>query len=95
MRADELLIISGRRGFEAEVARKPSGAIIIEGQHVCDTTSCAHCGHHWIPIKGSGITRGWCHNCNGPLCGCQECFECMDFRKRMDLYEKQQIKILR
>lgn len=95
MRADEILIVSGKQSFEAAVARKPSGAIIIDGMHVADTMTCVHCGHLWIPIKGSGIIRGWCTNCNGPLCGSHDCFECKDFRKKLDEYEKGKLKTLR
>jgi hypothetical protein len=94
MRADEILILDGLKKFEAEVAKKPSGAIIIDGMHVADTVRCVHCGHHWIPIAGSGITRGWCHHCGGALCGSKECFQCKDFRKKMDEYEKGKLKHL-
>lgn len=95
MRADEILIVDHRQKFEVKVAKKPSGAIIVDGMHIADTVRCVHCSHNWIPIKGSGITRGWCTNCNGPLCGSHECFECKDFRKKLDEYEKGVLKILK
>ena len=39
------------------------------------TLQCVHCGEHWLPRPGSGIERGWCQNCAGPVCGpgCAEC----------------------
>lgn len=95
MRADEILLIDGKRIFEAESVRKPSGYIIIEGNVVADTVQCRHCGGHYIPIKGSGIKRGWCTHCGGPLCGKDGCFECIDFRKKMDEYEKGLLKVLK
>jgi hypothetical protein len=95
MRADEVLIIDGNKKFEAEAVRKPSGHIIIAGNVVADTVQCKHCGGHFIPIKGSGIKRGWCTHCGGALCGREECMECKDFRKKMDEYEAGILKILR
>lgn len=95
MRADEILIVEGSKKFEAEVSRKPSGAIIIEGMHVCDTMTCVHCNHVWIPVKGSGITRGWCMNCNAPTCGAHECYTCYPFLQKLTDYEKGKLKVLR
>lgn len=39
------------------------------------TLQCVHCGGHWFPQPGSGKVRGFCMNCNGPVCGpaCQVC----------------------
>lgn len=39
------------------------------------TLQCAHCGGHWVPRPGSGRVRGWCQNCQGPVCGpgCAAC----------------------
>lgn len=95
MRADELLIIEGLKKFEPQVVKKPSGYIVVGNEVVAETVKCVHCGHNWIPIKGSGITRGWCNHCDGALCGCKECFECKDFRKKLDEYEAGRLKILR
>lgn len=79
----------------AESVRKPSGAIIMDGNHVADTLTCVHCGHMWIPIKGSGITRGWCRHCDGVTCGAPECMKCVPFEKKMTEYEKGKRKNLR
>ena len=39
------------------------------------TAQCQHCGAHFPITPGSGRVRGWCMNCNGPVCGpgCAEC----------------------
>ena len=39
------------------------------------TKQCVHCGDHWIVFPGSGRIRGFCMQCNGPICGpkCQKC----------------------
>jgi hypothetical protein len=95
MRADELLIIDGQQKFEAESVRKPSGHIIVAGQEVCDTLKCCHCGHVWIPIKGSGRIRGWCMKCSGPTCGSHECNACYPFEKKLNDYEKGKLKTLK
>jgi hypothetical protein len=54
---------------------KPDGYIIIDGQERAQTLKCRHCGGHWIVLKGSGIRRGWCIKCNGPLCGKEKCMK--------------------
>lgn len=88
MRADELLIIDGQKKFEVLPVRKPSGYIIVEGMVVADTVQCVHCNGHFVPVKGSGIQRGWCMNCGGATCGAEPCMDCVDFRKKLDLFEK-------
>ncbi len=45
------------------------------------TLQCVHCGGQWIPKPGSGRVRGFCMNCNGPICG-HGCHECVP----VDLY---------
>ena len=53
-----------------------------------DTTMCIHCQFHWIIRPGSGISRGFCHNCNGPTCGKMKCeTECVPFEKALELIE--------
>jgi hypothetical protein len=95
MKASDILIVDGNTKFDAEVIRKPGGAIIIDGNHIADTMKCTHCGHVWIPIVGSGRIRGWCTKCNGPTCGSKECHECYPFEKKLNDYEKGLIKILK
>jgi hypothetical protein len=58
---------------QPEFVKKPSGYIIVDGQEVAHTLQCFHCGTHWIPMKGSGRMRGFCHRCNGVLCGADPC----------------------
>lgn len=49
-----------------------------------DTMQCVHCMKHWIVQPGSGIRRGWCTHCNGPLCGADKCFKCVPFEKKVE-----------
>lgn len=95
MKASDILIIGGQTKFEAEAVQKPSGHIIVDGNVLADTLQCVHCNAHFVVIKGSGKTRGWCTHCNGPTCGSEECNECMDFRKKLDLFEKGKRKTLK
>lgn len=39
------------------------------------TAQCCHCGGHFPIQPGSGRIRGFCMNCNGPVCGpgCEAC----------------------
>lgn len=74
-------------GYEdAQAVSKPSGAILVDGQQVADTVQCVHCGGHFVMRKGSGITRGWCRNCNGLVCGPQ-CGACLPFEQWLDQAE--------
>ena len=40
-----------------------------------ETVQCVHCGGAFVLQPGSGKIRGWCHNCNGFVCGpgCAAC----------------------
>lgn len=64
-----------------------AGGIIVDGEHVGDTLRCVHCSGHWVPIKGSGITRGYCLNCKGPTCGSPRCDICIPLEKRLEGWE--------
>lgn len=66
---------------------KPAGHILIDGVTVADTLQCVHCNGHWVPIRGSGIVRGFCTNCMGPVCG-PRCAACTPFERRLDQAEK-------
>ena len=67
--------------------RSPHGAILVDGQHVADTLQCVHCGAHWIPRKGSGIIRGFCKKCMGPICG-PSCSRCVPQEKMLEMMER-------
>lgn len=71
---------------DAQAVNRPSGAILLDGQHVADTVQCKHCGGHFVMRKGSGITRGWCTRCDGVVCGPQ-CAACTPMEKRLDQAE--------
>lgn len=51
------------------------------------TLHCCHCGGQWIPKPGSGRMRGWCMNCNGPVCG-PGCHECVPWEQYLENLEK-------
>ena len=68
--------------------RKASGSIVVDGQEVGHTMQCRHCGAHFLSVKGSGKTRGWCMKCAGVLCGAEACFACVPFEKRLEIEEK-------
>lgn len=60
-----------------------------------DSAQCCHCGHHFRVVRGSGKTRGYCQACNGVTCGAQDCFYHFPWEKRLDLYEKGKLIVLR
>lgn len=51
------------------------------------TVQCVHCGGHFIPKPGSGIVRGFCCNCGGPICG-PGCQACVPTEQLLENYEK-------
>lgn len=78
--------------FLQHSVRKPSGyftitdpdAPMIEGE----TLSCRHCQAIWRVQPGSGIRRGWCHRCAGPLCGKPACLaECVPWERAIEAME--------
>lgn len=71
---------------DAQAVHKPSGAILLDGQHVADTVQCVHCAGHFVMLKGSGVERGWCLNCGGVFCGPQ-CARCRPFERWLDQVE--------
>lgn len=50
------------------------------------TLQCVHCGRHWQVRPGSGKTRGFCSNCNGPVCG-PSCAKCVPQEQMLDNIE--------
>lgn len=79
-------------GYRSE--RLPDGAIIVDGIQIADTKQCCHCGHHFLSIRGSGKTRGWCMKCNAVTCGRPTCNTCYPFQKRLADYERGQLETL-
>ena len=51
------------------------------------TLQCVHCGGHFIVMPGSGIVRGWCMNCSGPICG-PGCHDCVPTEVLLESMEK-------
>lgn len=71
----------------ADPVRKPAGVILVDGVQVADTLQCVHCGGHWIPQRGSGMIRGFCRNCMGPVCG-PGCARCVPAERQLELIEQ-------
>lgn len=65
--------------------RKPSGTILIDGKDVASTAQCCHCGCHFIMLKGSGKTRGFCTLCTEITCGDPACHPHNPWRKRYEM----------
>lgn len=86
-----ILADSSRSQFEA----RPSGHVLLDGVVVGDTVRCCHGGEHFLSVKGSGATRGFCVRCGGRTCGAPAHDPCMDWRKKLDLYERGQLGELR
>jgi hypothetical protein len=54
-----------------------------------ETVSCVHCQFIWQIEPGSGRKRGFCYNCNGLVCGKQQCLEhCTPFEKAIEDMER-------
>lgn len=73
--------------------RNPHGGIMLDGQHVADTLRCCHCGVMWIPVKGSGIERGYCLKCMDVTCGPKCAGSCIPLEKRIELSEKGMLEL--
>ena len=48
---------------------------------------CCHCGGQFPHCPGSGKIRGFCMNCNGPVCG-PGCAECVPTEQYLDNLER-------
>lgn len=65
-----------------------AGGILRDGKQTGSTMQCKHCGRHWEYVPGSGVQRGWCQRCAGPLCGNKLCLEhCLPFEAQLEYYE--------
>lgn len=82
-------------GSTSQFERKPSGHILIDDIVVADTVQCCHCNAHFISIKGSGVTRGFCFKCMSRTCGSAGCDICVAFERKLDLYERGRLDVLR
>lgn len=80
---------------DAKFMGKPSGIILVNEYEVASTVQCKHCGGHFVHRRNTGIQRGWCFNCAGSTCGQGKCRECMHFKKKIGLYEKGKLAVLR
>ena len=67
--------------------KKPSGVFLMDGIEVAHTLQCCHGGEHFVSIKGSGIRRGFCRNCQMVTCGKPECDPCVPWEEKLNLGE--------
>ena len=67
---------------DPEFHRKPSGHMLVDGNEVAVTHQCAHCGRHFVSIRGSGRKRGFCQNCMRVTCGASRCMACIPYRSK-------------
>ena len=71
--------------------RKPAGHILLDTgdgwRTVADTLACAHCGKHFVSVRGSGHIRGWCTRCGAVTCGDPACDVCVSWERKMELIE--------
>ena len=79
---------------------RPDGYIIstdFDGKvHEEDTRQCRHCGQHVQVQPGSGKTRGYCHRCDGFICGKRECvMRCRPLERWIDEVERNYLRSLR
>lgn len=51
------------------------------------TAQCCHCGGHFPIRPGSGTIRGFCQQCNGPVCG-RSCEMCVPTEQLLENMEK-------
>lgn len=68
---------------------RAAGLVTVFGDTVSEvpTLRCVHCGGHWMIRPGSGITRGFCQNCMGPVCG-PGCADCVPVELYLENVEK-------
>ena len=66
--------------------RSYGGTILADNKEIGNTIQCVHCGNHFLMVRGSGVTRGWCMRCNGIVCGPQ-CSECVPFDRQLEIME--------
>ena len=64
------------------------GTILLDGVEVAQTLCCKHCNKHFLNVKIPGKSRGWCMNCNGPVCTDQRCDVCVPFEQWLENVEK-------
>lgn len=69
-------------------ARNYSGTILLDGVEVAQTLQCRHCNAHFLNLKIPGKERGWCMNCNGPVCPNAACDACRPFELWLESVEK-------
>lgn len=73
---------------DARHERKPHGHFFIDGVERGVSLQCPHCGGHFLSVKGSGATRGFCTRCAAVTCGNPGCNACVPFEKWLEAVER-------
>jgi hypothetical protein len=73
--------------------KRDAGYVFSDGREVGSTLQCVHCHRHWHSKLGlpadpdrPKVWRGYCMNCNGPICG-PGCIECVPREKKLEIIE--------
>lgn len=67
--------------------RRYTSVLLLDGKEVCCFRQCCHCSRHFLSVRGSGITRGWCMRCNAITCGHPGCDPCVTIEQRLEIME--------
>lgn len=68
--------------------RNHGGTILIDGEEVAQTLCCCHCNKHFLNVRIPGKARGWCMNCEKPVCPDVACDECVPFMQKIENMEQ-------
>lgn len=68
--------------------RRYGSTILIDGEEVAQLLCCVHCRAHFLNVRIPGKERGWCMNCNGPVCPNKKCDTCFPFEKWLESVER-------
>lgn len=70
---------------------KESGLVTIlgleSGKSELPTKQCVHCGGHWTYGGAIKQVRGFCHRCNGPICGANCYARCVPAEQQIENIE--------
>jgi hypothetical protein len=69
-------------------SRNYGSVILIDGKEVAHLLRCCHCGRHFLNVKMPGRERGWCLNCNAPVCPNHNCDACVPFEQWLENVER-------
>lgn len=72
-------------------SRNEAGTVIMTlqdgGVVESATLQCVHCGTHWLYGSDKTVDRGYCGQCQGPVCG-RKCAKCIPQEQWLENVEK-------